>query len=173
MTAAIGTPSAHAQTFKVLHTFGGPGDGGIPYGGLVRDSAGNLYGTTQLGGSTANCGNGCGVVFKVDKTGNETILYSFTGGADGWQPTAGLLRDAAGNLYGTTMLGGANCGNGCGVVFKLDTAGALTVLHNFTGGAAGGAPLGDLVRDSAGNLYGTTSASGGCGQCGVVFKIRP
>ena len=124
MTAAIGTPSAHAQTFKVLHTFGGPGDGGIPYGGLVRDSAGNLYGTTQLGGSTANCGNGCVVVFKVDKTGNETILYSFTGGADGWQPTAGLLRDAAGNLYGTAFEGGdPSCSGqdvaGCGTVFKL------------------------------------------------------
>jgi len=116
MTGAIGTPAAQAQTFKVLHTFGGPGDGGIPSSGLVRDSAGNLYGTALIGGITSSgCDAGCGVVFKVDKTGNETVLYSVTGGADGANPTAGLLSDAAGNLYGTTVNGG---GYGCGVVFK-------------------------------------------------------
>jgi uncharacterized repeat protein (TIGR03803 family) len=106
----------------------------------------------------------------VDATSVETILYNFTGGADGGCPAAGLIRDSAGNLYGTGVLGGTS---NDGVVFKLDTAGTLTVLHNFTGGADGGAPTGGLVRDSAGNLYGTTSASGGCGQCGVVFKIKP
>jgi len=181
MTAAIGTTAAQAQTFKVLHRFGGPGDGENPYGGLVRDSAGNLYGTTSAGGiDGANCFEGCGVVFKVDKTGNETILYSFTGGADGGNPVAGLLRDSAGNLYGTTQLGGstANCGYGCGVVFKLDTANNETVLHTFLGVAPfattgdGAAPLGVLIEDSKGNLYGTTQNGGAYGG-GTVFKLSP
>jgi uncharacterized repeat protein (TIGR03803 family) len=161
----------------ILHTFTGftgtVPDGALPYyGSLLRDSAGNLYGTTYIGGIAGNCptNSGCGTVFKVDAAGAETILYNFTGGADGGYPAAGLIRDSTGNLYGTGILGGTS---NAGVVFKLDTAGTLTVLHNFTGGADGGVPLGDLVRDSAGNLYGTTSASGGCGQCGVVFKIKP
>ncbi|MGC9952195.1 MAG: choice-of-anchor tandem repeat GloVer-containing protein [Bryobacteraceae bacterium] len=177
MTMANGTPAAQAQTFKVLHTFGGPGDGGIPYGGLVRDSTGNLYGTTQLGGvAGSNCINGCGVVFKVDKTGNETILYSFTGGTDGGSPVAGLLQDSAGNLYGTTLLGGStvNCGSGCGVVFKLDTAGNQTVLHTFLGSgsraADGAQPEGVLIEDAKGNLYGTTAIGGENGG-GTVFKL--
>jgi uncharacterized repeat protein (TIGR03803 family) len=95
MTAVIGTTAAKAH--KVLYTFGGqPGDGQTPMGGLVRDSAGNLYGTTSAGGLGGNiCQGGCGVVFKVDKTGTETVLYSFTGGADGGNPVAGLLRDSA------------------------------------------------------------------------------
>jgi uncharacterized repeat protein (TIGR03803 family) len=86
---------------------------------LVRDSAGNLYGTTLAGGNLA-CG--CGVVFKLDTTGKETVLHRFTGGADGAYPEAGLVRDAAGGLYGTTYAGGdLACGGsgGCGVVFKL------------------------------------------------------
>lgn len=172
MTGALGT-SAQAQTFKVLHTFGGPGDGGIPYGGVVRDEAGNLYGTASTGGiASANCVAGCGVVFKLDKTGNETVLYSFLGGADGGGPFAGLLRDSAGNLYGTTQIGGAgDCGYGCGVVFKLDTAGNETVLYTFLGATSGDGsePVGVLVRDSKGNLYGTTAA-GGLGG-GTVFKL--
>jgi uncharacterized repeat protein (TIGR03803 family) len=179
MIGAIGTPAAQAQTFKVLHTFGGPGDGGIPYGGLVRDSSGNLYGTTETGGvAGANCVAGCGVVFKVDKAGAETVLYSFTGGTDGGNPIAGLLRDSVGNLYGTTQLGGStgNCGYGCGVVFKLDTSFNETVLYTFQGPAGGptgdGAqPDGALIQDAKGNLYGTTAA-GGLGG-GTVFKLSP
>ena len=88
-------------------------DGGGPVAGLIRDAAGNLYGTTSGGGDFA-CS--CGVVFKVDPTGHETVLYTFRGGADGADPEAGLVRDAAGNLYGTTRAGGAS---GLGVVFKL------------------------------------------------------
>jgi uncharacterized repeat protein (TIGR03803 family) len=172
--AAIGTPAAQAQTFKVLHTFGGPGDGGVPYAGLIRDSAGNLYGTTQTGGIAGpNCLTGCGVVFKVDKTGNETVLYSFTGGADGGNPFAGLLRDSAGNLYGTSQIGGGgDCPYGCGVVFKLDTAGNETVLHTFLGVTSGdgAGPQGVLIQDSKGNLYGTT-ALGGANGSGTVFKL--
>jgi len=83
MTAALGTPSAHTQTYRVLHTFGEPGDGGIPYGGLVRDSAGNVYGTGILRG-TSNAA----VVFKLDTTGKLTVLHNFTGKADGGAPSA-------------------------------------------------------------------------------------
>jgi uncharacterized repeat protein (TIGR03803 family) len=102
-----------------LHKFSGT-DGLSPNGGLVRDAAGNIYGTTFLGGGT-DCGSfGCGVVFKLDKTGKLTVLHSFTG-ADGSSPSVGLLRDPAGNLYGSTETGGGTgCGgSGCGVVFKI------------------------------------------------------
>ena len=139
------------------------GDGGYPYGSLIRDSAGNFYGTTNGGGAS-----GAGVVFKLDTSGNETVLYSFTGGADGGYPLAGVIRDSAGNLYGTTNGGGAS---GAGVVFKIDTSGNETALYSFTGGADGGYPLWVvLARDSAGDLYGTT-AGGGAAGAGVVFKV--
>lgn len=157
-----------------------------PSSDLIRDSVGNLYGTTSLGGelSCPNSGGlGCGVVFRVSKMGHETVLYAFTGSTDGVDPVAGLVRDSAGNLYGTAYQGGDfSCpvGNsyGCGVVFKIDTSGKFTVLHAFTGGDDGAFPDADLILDSAGNIYGTTPYGGiaGCyGQkgCGVVFKITP
>ena len=158
--------SAQAQTFTVLHTFAGAPDGANPIAGLVQDVAGNLYGTTQQGGITgglcANSGlNGCGTVFKLDPSGNETVLYRFTGAADGEFPSAGLVRDAAGNLYGTTQYGGATssaCGIGCGTVFKLDPSGTLTPLHSV--GSSGG-----LVMDGAGNLYGSTTEG--------IFELDP
>jgi uncharacterized repeat protein (TIGR03803 family) len=163
MTAAIGTPAAQAQTYSVLHSFEGPPtDGSVPVAGLIRDSAGNLYGTTASGGAS-----NAGVVFKVDTTGAETVLYSFTGGADGSGPSAGLIRNSAGNLYGTTSDGGTS---GRGVVFKLDTTGTETVLYSFTGEADGGYPSAGLIQDSAGNLYGTTEY-GGASNDGVVFKV--
>jgi len=147
----------------VLYNFTGGADGGFPLGGLIRDSAGNLYGTTNGGGAS-----GAGVVFKLDTSGNETVLYNFTGGADGGFPLGGLIRGSAGNLYGTTNGGGAS---GAGVVFKVDTSGNETVLYSFTGGADGGYPLWVvLARDSAGNLYGTTAGGGASGN-GVVFKL--
>jgi uncharacterized repeat protein (TIGR03803 family) len=110
----------------VLHSFTGGKDGALPHGLLVQDDAGNLYGTTLYGGNlNLPCGNilspGCGVVFRIDKKGHLTVLHAFIG-ADGANPAAGLIRDAAGNLYGTTQSGGdPNCqfGSGCGVVFKL------------------------------------------------------
>jgi uncharacterized repeat protein (TIGR03803 family) len=150
----------------VLYRFTGGADGANPLAGLIQDAAGNLYGTTSAGGA-----NGFGTVFKVDTTGNETVLYSFAGGVDGAGPQAGLLRSANGNLYGTTAAGGdTSCTpSGCGTVFKLDSTGKETVLHSFTG-LDGRAPLGGLVRDGAGNLYGTTSAGGAHGF-GVVFKL--
>ena len=124
---------------------------------------------------------GAGVVYKLDPSGQETVLHSFTGGADGGSPSAGVIRDAAGNLYGTTDNYGqlANGNQGEGVVFELDTAGNYTVLYTFTGGADGGAPNG-VVRNQAGNLYGTTTYGGtpepqiGCSSgCGVVYKLDP
>jgi len=148
-------PSAQAQTFTLLHTFSGAPDGANPVAGLVQDPAGNLYGTTQQGGITAGaCTNtglgftGCGTVFKIDTTGNETVLYRFTGGTDGAFPSAGLVRDGAGNLYGMTS----------GTIFRLDPAGTLTVLHSVGSGAG-------LVMDAAGNLYGSTTEG--------IFKLDP
>jgi uncharacterized repeat protein (TIGR03803 family) len=167
--------AAQGQTYTVLHSFAGPPtDGSNPFdsGSLVRGSAGNLYGTTTFGGAS-----GKGVVFKVDPTGMETVLYSFTGGADGASPSAGLIRDKEGNLYGATAYGGdlsAFFGLGCGVVFKLDSSGNETVLYTFTCGADGlqdgSQPRAVLVRDKAGNLYGTTEAGGTFGY-GMVFKL--
>jgi uncharacterized repeat protein (TIGR03803 family) len=162
MTAMIGTPTAQSQTYTVLHRFTGA-DGHNPSedGHLIRDSAGNLYGTTSGGGAS-----GLGVVFKLNKTG-ETVLHSFTGGADGGTPYAGLTRDSAGNLYGTTYGGGASGG---GVVFKVDTTGTETVLYNFTRKPGGTNPYASLIQDSVGNLYGTTYY-GGASIWGVVFKL--
>jgi len=106
--------------FKVLYTFTGGTDGRTPYGGLVLDAAGNLYGTTFEGGSFKVCSDGCGTVFKLSPNGTETVLHSFTGG-DGALPTAGLILDPAGNLYGTTFWGGgrSDACRFCGVVFRL------------------------------------------------------
>jgi uncharacterized repeat protein (TIGR03803 family) len=185
------------------------GDGANPAAGLIMDSAGNLYGTTQHGGITSgNCPNfgtnttappavGCGTVFKLDPSGHETVLYSFTlTNGDGAQPVAGLIMDSAGNLYGTTRYGGVTSSSclvfvtgppippGCGTVFKLDPSGHETLLHTFTGTNGDGAqPVAGLIMDSAGNLYGTTAyggitSSSSCSGpspagCGTLFKLDP
>jgi len=108
-------------------------------------------------------------VFKLTAQGQESVLYNFTGGMDGRKPrNSALVRDAAGNLYGTTGEGGSS---DFGVVFKLDTNGTETVLHSFSG-SDGKIPYGTLVRDKAGNLYGTTYQGGAFGG-GVVYKITP
>ena len=172
------TPSDSSYESKVRHSFTGGADGGFPAAGLIQDAAGNLYGTTVEGGADGACSffnRTCGVVFKVSPSGTETVLYRFTG-ADGGVPFAGLIQDKAGNLYGTTFAGGANgsCtpayGLGCGVVFKLSPSGAETVLYRFTGAADGANPYAGLVRDAAGNLYGTTVYDGASGK-GVVFEL--
>jgi uncharacterized repeat protein (TIGR03803 family) len=170
----VAAPSAQAQTYSVLYTFHDVPDGAYPSAGLVRDTAGNLYGTTAGGGSYTDCyigySSGCGTVFKLDTASTETVLYSFTGGADGRYPMAGLIRSPAGTLYGTTEYGGAS--NGYGVVFKLDTNGKETVLYTFTSGPDGINPVAGLVPDTAGNLYGTTSGGGSeASSCGTVFKL--
>jgi len=149
---------------QVLYSFSGGVDGRFPYAGLVLDAKGNLYGTTYLGGVSDQ-----GMVFKLTATGKEIVLYSFTGGADGGNPSAALLRDAMGNLYGTTYYGGLS---NAGVVFKLDPHHTETVLHSFDYANDGGYPTAALIRDSSGNLYGTASA-GGTSNHGTIFKLVP
>ncbi len=146
----------------ILHNFTGGSDGGVPDAGVIRDSAGNFYGTASAGGTSGN-----GVVFKLDSAGHETVLYSFSGGTDGALPAAPLVSDDAGNLYGTAAEGG---NSGAGVVFKLDSAGNETVLYSFSGGNDGAFPLAGLVRDSAGNLYGA-ALEGGRANNGTVFRL--
>lgn len=165
---AFAVPLLPSQTFTDVYNFCPSvpcGDGSQPYGGLVMDSAGNLYGTAPYGGPSTY-----GVVFKVDGSGTESVLYSFTGSADGGHPFAGLLRDNKGNFYGTSVDGGALSN---GVVFRVDAMGKETVLHSFKGGTGDGcSPYQSLIRDRAGNFYGTTFACGAFNQ-GVVFRLGP
>ena len=151
-----------AQTYTVLHSFSGAPDGANPEASLILDSAANLYGTTSFGGA-ANAG----AIFKLDPSGNESLLYSFTGGTDGGNPAAALIEDSAGNLYGTTLSGGAT---GEGTVFKFMPTGAAFPLHVFAVKKDGHSPAASLLRDSAGSLYGTT-VLGGSANDGVVFRV--
>jgi len=224
---AAATASAQVQNFAPLHQFSTATDGARPQGAVLRDSAGNLYGTTSAGG-----GAGEGAVYKIDAQGNETVLFSFSafdsgadpasaliqdqagnlygiadegpGGAgviyklsaDGKQtllhsfeggfnlnpkvPTGGILMDKLGNIFGTTLFGGdGGCDFGCGILFRLDTAGKLHVLHKFAG-AEGTQPFGPLIQDSDGNLYGVSRSGGDLScvdpqfsnsGCGTVFKL--
>jgi uncharacterized repeat protein (TIGR03803 family) len=156
--------------YTTLHEFRDTDDGGSPNGPLIRDKAGNLYGTTS---------SGCGVAFKIAQDGTETVLHAFQGGNDGCSPEAGLIADARGNFYGTTVNGGTGCnGQGCGTVFKLTPDGTESVLYAFQGGNDGWWPKAGVTADKTGNLYGTTSWGGGtrCEYgygCGTVFKVAP
>jgi uncharacterized repeat protein (TIGR03803 family) len=152
----------------VLHRFGRHGDGMFPGAGVIRDAAGNLYGTTTNGGFLGCGGSGCGTIYKLDSTGKESVLYRFRGGADGAGPNGAVIRDETGNLYGTTTGGGAGA---FGTVFKLDAAAKLTTLHSFTG-TDGCFAFAGLIRDAVGNLYGTTTDCGEFGP-GTVFKVEP
>ena len=166
--------------FTTLYSFCGCKDGGSPYGSLVQDAKGNLYGTTYYGGKQScydDYQNGCGVVFKLTPHGKESVRHKFGGNKDGVYPTTGLVADAQGNLYGTTPYGGdLSCTYGyiagCGVVFEIPKKGKEIVLHAFTGGADGGVPLAGLMLDAKGNLYGTTTI-GGANSQGVIFKLAP
>jgi len=169
----------------VLYNFTGGSDGKNPYGGVILDGKGDLYGTTVAGGSGGTCaGDGCGVVFLLSKKGKnswvETVMYNFTGGRDGFGPGGALVFDAVGNLYGTTPDGGNlhKCnGGGCGVVYEISPVRGggwkQTVLHTFTGGADGAVgSLGPLFLDKAGNLFGVSELGGDAScQCGTVFKL--
>jgi uncharacterized repeat protein (TIGR03803 family) len=152
----------------VLHTFKGNSDGRQPeWGNLFRDKAGNLWDTTVYGGGGDP---GLGTVYKLSKTGKETILHRFMGGStDGEEPQDGLIQDKDGTFYGTTAAGGSGPYNDCGVVFKMTESGKLSILHSFIS-SDGCQPSGGLIMDAAGNMYGTTSTGGGSGD-GVVFKI--
>jgi uncharacterized repeat protein (TIGR03803 family) len=151
----------------VLYEFADGADGRWPGGGpLVRDAAGNLYGTNR-GGTL-----GFGTVFELQPGGTLTVLHGFTGEGGGWTPTGGLVRDAAGSLYGTTVGGGSNKGaQGFGTVFEVSPTETFTVLHVFTAFAGGESPNA-IVMDSAGNIYGTTVSGGTYGN-GMVFKMTP
>jgi uncharacterized repeat protein (TIGR03803 family) len=169
------TPSAGGWTESLIYSFTGGADGGTPYGGLVIDSAGNLYGTTFTGGASS-----MGTVFELrlgsGGTWTETVLHSFTGGSDGAFPYAGLiLKDN--NLAGTTEQGGTGTAcfvGSCGTVFALThgkTGWREQVLYSFLGGSDGGVPFGGLVLDKADNLYGTTTQYGAAGH-GAVFELK-
>jgi uncharacterized repeat protein (TIGR03803 family) len=164
---------SNGWTETVLHAFSGGYDGKHPYGDLILDAAGNLYGTAFQGGA------GFGVVFELlpdSKRGwHERVLHAFYNMPAG-NPVAGLVMDPAGNLYGTAMLGASetSCTGGCGSLFKLSpTAGGgwtYAVVHHFGHGSDGYHPTGDLVLDAAENIYGTTQAGGAQGS-GLVFQI--
>ena len=183
----VASSSWVAAQETVLHSFNHNGtDGYSPTAGLIFDPAGNLYGTTTAGGTSGGCSaTGCGTVFELSPNGNggwtETVLYSFcsvTNCTDGGLPYAGLVRDAVGNLYGTTMQGGTH---GQGTAFELTPNGSggwtESVLHSFNNnGSDGYRPSGTLIFDAAGNLYGTTQYGGaGCspGGCGTAFELSP
>jgi uncharacterized repeat protein (TIGR03803 family) len=151
-------------TLTTLHSFT-DSDGANPVAGLIQATDGNLYGTTEDGGAS-----GGGTIFKIDTAGTTlTTLHSFTG-SDGWEVSEGLIQGSDGNLYGTTEVGGANCGSlgGCGTIFKIDTSGAnFTVLHSFD--SADGQNPNGLIQAADGKLYGTTNY--GATQAGVAFRL--
>jgi uncharacterized repeat protein (TIGR03803 family) len=171
--ATVYVSAGSQPTEKVLFNFTGGADGQSPASGLILDSSGNLYGTTQRGGEY-----GYGTVFEVtpsNGTWTEKVLYAFQGGSDGEYPDAGVVFDSSGNLYGTTEYGGT----GYGTVFQLKPSGsgwAETILHSFVG-SDGQYPTSSLVFDSTGNLYGTTLFGGDSicqvQGCGTVFKLAP
>jgi uncharacterized repeat protein (TIGR03803 family) len=156
------------RTETVLHSFGADGsDGFTPDAGLIIDANGNLYGTTFFGGVSGYYGT----VFEISATGIETILYSFAGypKRDGANPSAGLVLDENGNLYGTTQSGGAY---GYGTVFELSADGTETVLHSFSSNGVDGIyPYAGLLRDAEGRLYGTTF-QGGANNVGTAFEVE-
>ena len=218
-------PLAHAQTFTVLHQFNSQSDGAFSEGSVLRDSAGNIFGTTtnpstifkidskgkesvffninggdlgdfptgsltqdaagNLYGIAEGGSGGAGVVYKLSPKAQETVLFAFQGGLHATTaalPAGGVLLGKNGNIFGAAQFGNKQaCAVGCGSIFRLDAAGALHLLHVFTGGVDGGNPIGPLVQDAASNLYGVTQSGGdfscpeflftqGAG-CGVVFKI--
>jgi uncharacterized repeat protein (TIGR03803 family) len=156
-------------TLTIIHTFGASStDAGHPEGALIQGSDGNLWGTSNAGGS-----GGSGTVFKMTTAGKVTVMHQFVGcGSNGCDPAAGLVQGKDGNYYGTTQSGGAN---NEGTVFKITPAGVLTVLHSFNTAKDNGAyPIEPLTLGTDGNFYGigTDCISGGCGQADI-FKITP
>jgi len=184
------TRQGSSWKFKTLYRFAGPatGDGAQPMGRLTVAPDGTLYGTTFYGGVNAYSGicaniglrSGCGTIFRLQPTletckhadceWNEEVLYTFKDLGTGIHPTSEVLLDSAGNLYGTTFIGGQF---GYGVVYQLsqvDGSWAYNVIHDIGSNSEGGEPFGGLVMDSAGNLFGATSI-GGTGGGGVIFEL--
>ena len=172
-------PSGSGWTETVLYHLQDPADGGKPYGGLIFDAAGNLYGTNTYGGS----GDG-GTVFELSPSGgywNLNLLYSLTCPPGGYiGPYGKLVQDSSGNLYGASVSGGTY---NYGYIFKLTPSNgswSFTDLHDFTNGDDGAWPYDGLTLAANGNLYGTTFVGGQPGQgcyygfnCGVIFEITP
>lgn len=157
------TPSGRKTT---LHSFT-DSDGSFPTSSLIADAQGNLFGTASGGGTF-----GAGTVFEIAPNGTTTVLHSFTGGNDGGYPSAGLIADSNGNLYGTAYTGGAS---GYGAIFEVTQKGKESVLYSFCSQANcvdGQYPLAVLIADAQGNLYGTTLEGGSLGY-GTVFKLSP
>jgi uncharacterized repeat protein (TIGR03803 family) len=151
-----------AGSLTLLHTFTGGNDGSYPAGGLTEGADGSYYGTAEFGGA-----NNKGTVFKVDSSGNFSLIYTFTGAADGAIPARGLILGTDGNYYGVALNGGTN---NYGVIFRVTPAGALSTLYTFTNGTDGNSPQ-SLVQGSDGNFYG--SADGGVNGQGILFKLSP
>jgi len=181
-TTPLGGPNnAYGSVFRirdnnltVVYAFSGGLDGLAPFGGVVKNIDGNLYGTTSQGG-TGDCPGGCGTIYQISSAGHETVVHDFDG-LNGAYPGATLIHDERGNLYGTTVAGGMDnsnelCPNGCGTVFMLSRSGRFTVLHKFRYGTSDGwyVPFG-VVRDHKGNLYGATSG-GGTSNAGILYEI--
>src|SRR3982074_2555099 len=165
---------AAASPIQVIYGFTGSADGEYIDSELVTDTAGKICGTSVSGGTF-----GGGTVFQLSPSASgwtHTVLYNFTGGADGGEPYKGVTLDAHGNLYGTAVTGGSgSCEGGCGVVFQLTNSGGVwtqTVIHSFTGGNDGSGPGSPVVFDKHGNLYGMTP-TGGANSAGVVFQLKP
>lgn len=180
------------DTFRVLHSFTGKWDGSRPYGPVLFDPAGSIYGTTQVGGNMANCAaeSGCGLVYKLSSSSGSWIenpIFGFASSATGAIPHGNLVMDASGDIFGVALAGGGatNCTQvveGCGLVYELTPTSSgpwnETVLQTFNNGSEGGNPEDGLVADGAGNFYGTASSGGStnhCGGsgCGVVYKLSP
>ena len=172
---AVGTPasptystpaklSVASGSGAALSTFTSAADGQTPASTPILGLDGNLYGTTYAGGS-----NGTGTLYKVTPAGVRTVLHAFGGGTDGSTVLGGLVQAADGTLYGTTSNGGSATN---GTVFKATTAGVVTVIHSFTGGAGGAVPYAGVSIGQDGNLYGTT-AFGGSYNKGTVFRVTP
>jgi len=179
-TSSGGTNGGWGTLFRIsatgalssLYSFTGGNDGGWPRAPLVQGTDGNFYGTAYNGGSSYG-ETGSGILFKISASGVLTTLYSFTGGNDGANPSAGFVQGSDGNFYGTTASGGAytnHYGQGHGTLFKISTNGAFASLHSFTGGNDGGSPEAALVQGTDGNFYGTTYG-GGQGNVGTVFRL--
>lgn len=161
--------------YNVIHSFSGT-DGNEPNSGVIMDSKGNLYGTTLFGGNGPS--GGYGTVYSIDPSGKERVIYNFTNGQDGGEPAAGVIVDAQGNFYGTATTGGKNLqpcrfgpSVGCGTIYKVDSSGHETTLHEFSSDPDGAQPYGGLILDSHGNLFGTAREGGRSQYYGVIFEI--
>ncbi|HEV2468785.1 MAG TPA: choice-of-anchor tandem repeat GloVer-containing protein [Candidatus Sulfotelmatobacter sp.] len=163
-----------AGEYKTLYTFcqlSGCTDGYSPFYRPTVKSNGVIYGITEYGGDSSCSAGGCGVVFELDTSGNETVLHAFTGGTDGASPSSNLAQDSAGNLYGTTGFGGTGKS---GVMFKLDSSNNYSIFYNFCSqtNCADGADPGGYLHISSGNIFGINQGNGQQPEpYGDIFKI--